>query len=284
VALGAGADGVIDGISQAVLDTGDEIVCGWPSFPSFVIYALKQGATATRVPLRDHRYDLDALLEAIGPRTKLVYVCNPNNPTGTMSTRAEVGAFLDRLPEHVLPVLDQAYFEYIVDPDYPDGVQEYFRAGRRVVVLRTFSKIFGLAGLRLGYGIGPADVVTQAGKVRRPFDLSTPAQAAALASLDAPAELERRRNANAAGLEELRGILAAHGFSVAGPAVANFVFAEVGEDAAPLFEELLRLGVIVRPARGFGAPGAIRVTVGTPEDHAFLADALGRLRAPQPVA
>jgi histidinol-phosphate aminotransferase len=284
VALGAGADGVIDGISQAVLDTGDEIVCGWPSFPSFVIYALKQGATATRVPLRDHRYDLDALLEAIGPRTKLVYVCNPNNPTGTMSTRAEVGAFLDRLPEHVLPVLDQAYFEYIVDPDYPDGVQEYFRAGRRVVVLRTFSKIFGLAGLRLGYGIGPADVVTQAGKVRRPFDLSTPAQAAALASLDAPAELERRRNANAAGLEELRGILAAHGFSVAGPAVANFVFAEVGEDATGLFEELLRLGVIVRPARGFGAPGAIRVTVGTPEDHAFLADALGRLRAPQPVA
>jgi histidinol-phosphate aminotransferase len=235
------------------------------------------------VPLRDHRYDLDALLDAIGPRTKLVYVCNPNNPTGTMSTRAEVGAFLDRLPEHVLPVLDQAYFEYIVDPDYPDGVQEYFRAGRRIVVLRTFSKIYGLAGLRLGYGIGPADVVTQAGKVRRPFDLSTPAQAAALASLDAPDELERRRRANAAGLEELRGILAAHGFSVAGPAVANFVFAEVGEDATPLFEELLRLGVIVRPARGFGAPGAIRVTVGTPEDHVFLADALGRLRAPQPV-
>src|SRR4029453_6429674 len=118
IALGAGADGVIDGLSQAVLDPGDEIVCGWPSFPSYVICARKLGAVPRLVPLRDHRYDLDALLEAITPRTKLVYVCNPNNPTGTTNTRAELDAFLERVPEHVLTVVDQAYFEYIDDPDY----------------------------------------------------------------------------------------------------------------------------------------------------------------------
>ena len=148
VAPGAGSDGVVDYLSQLALEPGDEIVCGWPSFPSYVIDALqaRRGAS-TRVPLRDHRYDLDAMLEAIGPRTKLVYVCHPNNPTGTMNTRAELDAFFDACPRaHVLTVLDQAYFEYIDDPEYPDGVEEYVKAGRRVVVLRTFSKIYGLAG------------------------------------------------------------------------------------------------------------------------------------------
>ena len=114
------------------------------------------------MPLRDHRYDLEALLDAIGSRTKLVYICYPNNPTGTMSTRAELDAYFERVPEHVLTVLDQAYFEYVDDPDYPDAVEEYFKAGRRVLVLRTFSKIYGLAGLRIGYGVGPAEVVHRA--------------------------------------------------------------------------------------------------------------------------
>ena len=149
IAPGAGSDGVVDYLSQLALDPGDEIVCGWPSFPSYVIDALKIGAVPRRVPLRDHRYDLDAMLEAIGPRTKLVYVCHPNNPTGTMSTRAELDTFLDQVPGHVLTVLDQAYYEYIDDPEYVDGL-EYLKAGRKVVVLRTFSKIYGLAGLRVG--------------------------------------------------------------------------------------------------------------------------------------
>ena len=157
--MGAGADGVIDCLSQAVLEEGDEVVCGWPSFPSYVLDAIKLGARPVRVPLRDHRYDLEALLDAITPRTKLVYVCHPNNPTGTTNTRAELDAYMDQVPGHVLTVLDQAYFEYIDDPEYPDGVEEYFKAGRRVIVLRTFSKIFGLAGLRVGYGIAPEDVV-----------------------------------------------------------------------------------------------------------------------------
>jgi histidinol-phosphate aminotransferase len=279
VALGAGADGVIDGIAQATLDPGDEVVCGWPSFPSYVIYARKLGAVPRTVPLHEHRYDLGALLEAIGPRTKLVCISHPNNPTGTMNTRAELDDYFERVPEHVLTVLDQAYFEYIEHPDYPDGIVEYAKRGRRVVVLRTFSKIYGLAGLRIGYGIGPAPIVTAIVKVRRPFDLSVQAQAAALASLGNEAELERRRRVNRDGLSQLERALSAQGFVVAGPSVGNFVYAEVGEDVHSLFDSLLRLGVIVRPLAAFGAPTAIRVTVGTPEENEIFAAALVQARA-----
>src|SRR5205085_5017729 len=132
----------LDMLSQATLDPGDEVVCGWPSFPSYVIYARKQGATAVTVPLRDNRYDLDALLVAVTARTKLVYVCHPNNPTGTMNTTAELDRFFEQVPAHVLVVVDQAYFEYIDRHDYPDAVETYLKNGRRVAVLRTFSKIY----------------------------------------------------------------------------------------------------------------------------------------------
>ena len=283
IALGAGADAIVDCLSQVTLDPGDEIVCGWPSFPSYVIGARKLGAEPKLVPLRDGRYDLDALLEAVTGRTKLVYVCHPNNPTGTMNTRAELDAYFERVPEHVLTVLDQAYFEYVDEPDYPDGIEEYLKRGRRVVVLRTFSKIFGLAGLRVGYGVAPAEVVTAIGKVRRAFDVTAPAQVAALASLAASgarAEVERRRRVNADGRPVIEEALREHGFEPVGPAVANFVFAEVGEDARPLFERLLQEGVIVRPTGGFGAPGGIRVTVGTPEENAYFREALGRVLSP----
>ena len=278
VAVGAGSDGLVEGLSQATLDPGDEVVCGWPSFPSYVIDAQKLGAVPRTVPLRDYRYDLEGMLEAIGPRTKLVYVCHPNNPTGTMNTRSDLDDYFERVPEHVLTVLDQAYLEYIDDPDYPDGIVEYLQAGRRVVVLRTFSKIYGLAGLRVGYALAPAGVVTALGKVRRAFDITTPAQEAALASLDDASEVERRRAENAEQRPKVERILREHGLDPAGPAVANFVFADLGEDSRPLFERLLGDGVIVRPTHGFGAATAIRVTVGTAEENAFLAAALARLR------
>jgi histidinol-phosphate aminotransferase len=283
VVVGAGADGVIDCVSQAYLDAGDEIVCGWPSFPSYVIDALKLGATPVRVPLRAGRYDLDALLDAVTSRTKIVYLCNPNNPTGTLNTRAELDAYFERVPPHVLSVLDQAYFEYIDDPDYPDGIAEYFRRGHRVLVVRTFSKIYGLAGLRVGWGVGSASIVTAVGKVRRAFDLNTPAQVAAVASLDDRAEVERRQQVNAEQRIRVVEVLERHGFACVGPAVANFVYAESGEeDARPLFDALLREGVIVRPLAGFGAPAAIRVTVGSPTDNDHLDEALARVRATTP--
>jgi histidinol-phosphate aminotransferase len=284
VAVGAGSDGLVDGLSQIALDPGDGIVCGWPSFPSYAIDARKLGAVPRTIPLRDDRYDLEAMLDAITPRTKLVYVCHPNNPTGTMNTRAELDAYFDSVPDHVVTVLDQAYFEYIDDPDYPDGIAEYLEAGRRVVVLRTFSKIFGLAGVRVGYALASPAVVTALSKVRRAFDITTPAQEAALASLDERHEVERRRLENAAQRPELERILREHGLEPAGPAVANFLYCDLGEDSRPLFEQLLREGVIVRPTHGFGGPTAIRVTVGTAEENAFLAEALDRIRTLAPEA
>jgi histidinol-phosphate aminotransferase len=280
IALGAGADGVVDALGQISVEPGDEVVCGWPSFPSYVIGATKLGGIARTIPLTDGRYDLDAMLAAVTDRTKLVYVCHPNNPTGTMNTRAELDDYFERVPDQVVTVLDQAYFEYVDDPDYADGIEEYVKTGRKAIVLRTFSKIFGLAGLRVGYGVGPAELVTAIGKVRRAFDITSPAQVAALASLAAPGagdELERRRRLNAEGRPAIVGALRAHGFEPVQPAVANFVFAEVGDDSRPLFEQLLREGVIVRPTAGFGAPEAIRVTVGTPDENAIFREALGRV-------
>jgi histidinol-phosphate aminotransferase len=277
VAPGAGSDGLVDCLSQAALERGDEIVCGWPSFPSYVIDARKLGAVPRTVPLKDGRYDLDAMLDAVGPRTKIVYVCLPNNPTGTTNTREELDAFFERVPERVLTVLDQAYSEYIDDAEYPDGIEEYLKRGRRVVVLRTFSKIYGLAGARVGYALAPASVVTAIGKVRRAFDITAPAQAAALASLDSREELERRRQANAEARPQLETILREHGLEPVGPAVANFLFSEVGDDSRPFFERLLREGVIVRPTHGFGAPGGVRITVGTEDEHRYLAEALERV-------
>src|SRR5205809_1447843 len=161
------------------------------------------------------------MLDAITPRTRLVFLCLPNNPTGTTNTRAEVEAFLARVPEHVLVVADQAYFEYIDDPDYPDVIEEHFKPGRPVAVLRTFSKIYGLAGLRVGYMVAPASVVTAANKVKRAFDVATAAQEAASASLDDVAEIDRRRALNSESREHLTGNLTAAGLPPDGPAVAN---------------------------------------------------------------
>ena len=250
VITGAGADAVIGHLSVATLDPGDEVVTAWPSFISYVLDTLKLGAVPQKVPLVDDHYDLDALLAAIGPRTKLVYVATPNNPTGTMTTRAQLDDYFERVPEHVLTVLDQAYFEYIEHPDYPDGVAEYLQAGRRILVLRTFSKIYGLAGLRVGYGVGPADVIQAIGKTRRAFDVNTQAQVAALASMDAQAELAERRRLTHEGRATLERTLREHGLEPTGPAVANFLFVEVGDDAPRLYDALLRQGAIVRPMGG----------------------------------
>jgi histidinol-phosphate aminotransferase len=174
-------------------------------------------------------------------------------------------------------VIDQAYFEYVEDPDYADGVADYLEAGRRVLVLRTFSKIYGLAGLRIGYGVGPEEVVRELAKVRRAFDIGMTAQAAALASLADRDELARRRAANTAGRTQLEEIVRSFEIEPAGPAVANFVYFETGRDARELFEQLLREGVIVRPLAGFGAPEAVRVSVGTSEENEFFRAALGQV-------
>ena len=276
VTVCAGADAVIGYLCQAVLEPGDEVVTGWPSFVSFVLDPLKAGATAVRVPLREHRFDLEAMLSAVTPRTKLAFVATPNNPTGTMTRRAELDRWFEHVPDHVLTVVDQAYFEYVDEPDYPDAIVEYARAGRQVLVLRTFSKIYGLAAMRVGYGVGPEPVVTAIGKVRRAFDVTTPAQEAALVSLDDQAEVARRRAANRESMAALDAALRGGGLEPV-PGVANFLFVETGEDAAGLDDALLRRGVIVRPMGPFGAPGALRISAGTLDEIAFLAEQLAAI-------
>jgi histidinol-phosphate aminotransferase len=279
VTVCAGADAVVGYVCQSTLDPGDEVVTGWPSFPSYVLDPLKLGAVPVRVPLKEERIDLEALLGAVTPRTKLVFVAAPNNPTGTTSTRSELDAYFERVPAHVLTVVDQAYFEYIEDPEYPNAIVEYFGRGHRVLVLRTFSKIYGLAGSRVGYGIGPEDVIAAIGKVRRAFDVTSVGQEAALASLGDHAEIARRRDANRASMTELGHVLAANGLQPAGPAAANFLFARVG-DADAAHDALLRRGVIVRPMRSFGAADALRITAGTLDEVAFLGEALAAVQAP----
>jgi histidinol-phosphate aminotransferase len=279
IVIAAGADAVIMYLSLAALDPGDSIVCGWPSFPSYVLDAVKLGAEAVRVPLDEDRYDLEAILGAVTERTKIVYVANPNNPTGTMVGRVDLDSYFERVPDHVLTVLDEAYFEYVDEHDYPDGIEEYLKAeSRRVLVLRTFSKIYGLAGL-LGYGVGPVDVVQAIRKVRNAFDINQLAQEAALASLGEEREIVRRRAATAEGRHALEAACVELPARVAGPAVANFLFIDVGDDAKALFEALLREGVVVRPLAPFGAPTAVRVTVGTSEENELFASAFERVLA-----
>jgi histidinol-phosphate aminotransferase len=279
IVVAAGADAVIGYVCQATLDPGDEVVTPWPSFPSYVLDPLKLAATPVRVPLREGRIDVDHLLGAVTPRTKLAYLPTVNNPTGTMTKRDDLLRFLDRVPEHVLTVVDEAYFEYVDEPSFPDTIEDAAKQGRHVLALRTFSKIYGLAGLRVGYGVGPADVIAAIRKVQRAFDVTTPAQEAALASLDGAAELARRRAVNRESMAALESVLRAQGFEPVTPAVGNFLFVDVGTDADRLNDALLRRGVIVRPMGSFGAPSALRITAGTPDEIAFLAEQLASVFA-----
>jgi histidinol-phosphate aminotransferase len=272
--VAAGADAVIGYACQATLDPGDEVVTPWPSFPSYVLDPLKLAAVPVRVPLRDGRVDVDALLGAVTERTKLAFVPTVNNPTGTMTVRADLERFLEAVPDHILTIVDEAYFEYIDDASFPDAVEEAVKRGRRVLALRTFSKIYGLAALRVGYGVGPATLIEAIHKVRRAFDVTTPSQEAALASLDGAAELVRRRAANRESMAMLDALLREHGFEPIAPAAGNFLFVDVGTDAAALNDALLRRGVIVRPMGSFGAPSALRITAGTPEEIAYLGEQL----------
>jgi len=278
VVLGDGADELIRFCGLVTLDPGDRAVFPWPSFPSYVAAAGCCGAEAVHVPLRERAPDLDAVLAACGEgegRTKVVYLANPNNPTGTLLDPGALRDFLDGLPAHVLCVLDEAYAEY-ADPE-PEGMA-LVRDGRpRLCVLRTFSKVYGLAALRIGYAVASPEIADALDRVRPIFNVSQPAQEAALAALGEPDEIERRV-AHARGAREwLRRTLAAHGLDPE-PSQANFVYADTPDgDGAALADRLLRAGVIVRALGGFGAPGAIRVTCGTDEENEFFAAALKRV-------
>jgi histidinol-phosphate aminotransferase len=277
IAPGNGADGVIANIALAFLRPGDEVLMGWPSFVSYRLSAVKMGAVPVQVPLARGSYDLGALAERITPATRLVYVCSPNNPTGGIVDGDALEAFLGDVPEHVLVVIDAAYHEYVTDARHVDAVAAHAHRPN-VVVLRTFSKMFGLAGLRIGYAVGSPAVTAELAKVRGPFEVSELANVAAVASLGDEEECARRREVNRVERERLVSALEERGVTVS-PAAANFVCIDVGDGAA-LAARLEREGIIVRPLPAFGAPGCVRVTVGLPEDDdAFLA-ALDRCLQP----
>ncbi|HIE53435.1 MAG TPA: histidinol-phosphate transaminase [Armatimonadetes bacterium] len=265
IIIGNGSDELIQFIGLTFLAPGDEVIQADPSFVRYEAAAILNQAKCLKVPLRNFTSDLEAMAARLTPRTKLIFVANPNNPTGTMNTRDEVERLLDRVPDHVLVVLDEAYYEYVDDPDYPDSLQ-YVREGRNVIVLRTFSKIYALAGLRVGYGLARPDLIGYLNQVREPFNVNSLAQVAALASLQDPEQVERARRMNREGKEQLYRAFTELGLPYV-PSQANFVLVDVKRDSRQVFAALLRRGVIVRTGDIFGLPTHLRVTVGKPEEN-----------------
>ncbi|GIH62340.1 histidinol-phosphate transaminase [Microbispora siamensis] len=268
VALGAGSVAVAQQILEAVGEPGADVVYAWRSFEAYPLLVGLSGANAVEVPLRDETHDLDAMADAITPETRLVFVCNPNNPTGTVNRADELVRFLDRVPENVTVVLDEAYREYVRDADVPDGLTLY-RERPNVAVLRTFSKAYGLAGLRVGYLIGHEPVAAAVRKTLLPFAVNHLAQAAAIASLHAEDELQERVETVIKERTRVREALLSQGWSVP-PTEANFVWLRLGERTMEFAAKCAAVGVAVRPFDGEGA----RISIGDREaNDVFLAAA-----------
>jgi histidinol-phosphate aminotransferase len=271
VILGNGSDEILGFLTRTFLSPGDEAVM---ADQTFVIYKMEVTAAHGKpivVPLKQWHHNLPAMTNAITARTRLLFVCNPNNPTGTMVTVADVGRFMERVPPHVIVVFDEAYYEYVRSSQFPDSMA-YVKQGRNVIVLRTFSKIYGLAGLRIGYGITTPEITNFLNRVRPPFNANSLAQGAALAALSDDEHVARSRTVNGAGMEQMTAGLKALGFAPV-PSEANFLYFDVGREGQAVFEALLREGVIVRHIEGT----MLRVTIGQAEEnHAFL-EALKRI-------
>jgi len=265
IALGCGSVGVAQQLLAAAAEPGTEVLYAWRSFEAYPILVPLTGATDVRVPLRDERHDLPAMAGAITPRTRVIFVCNPNNPTGTVVHAAELEEFLDRVPPDCLVVLDEAYADYVRDPAVPNGIDVY-RDRPNVAVLRTFSKAHGLAGLRVGYLIGPDPVAAAARTTMLPFTVNSLAQTAAVASLAAEGELHERVDLAVKERARVRDELLAQGWNVP-PTEANFVWLRLGPDTQDFAAACAQAGVSIR---AFGDKGA-RISMGTPEaDDAFL--------------
>ena len=257
-------------ITGASLAPGDAGVVGDPALFKYDVAARSMGGRVVGVPLRDGTHDLEAMAAAVTPRTRIIFLPNPNNPTGTMVGAEAVEHFLARLPDGVVTVFDEAYYEYIVRDDYPDTIR-YVREGRDVIILRTFSKAHGLAGLRIGYGMAKRELTAALNVVRETFNTNAVAQAAAIAALGDEAPVGRSLERNELGMKILTAGLEARGLAFV-PSGANFVLADFGTAIVPVFRGLLERGIIVRPMTPYGLPTMARVTVGREgENEAFLA-------------
>jgi len=282
VILGCGSNEIIEFVGKAFLKPGDEIVTARHAFVVYKLMATLFGARTIEVPDPHFAHDLEAMADAITPRTKEVFIANPNNPTGTLLSQAEIDRFMARVPEHVVVIFDEAYYEFLPDP--PD-VLKFVREGRNVVVLRTFSKIQGLANLRIGYGLARADLIDVLQKTRQPFNANGIAQAGALAGLRDDEHQQRTRELTWEGRTLLEKEFCSLGLEYV-PSHANFVLVRVGDGRA-VFQALMKRGVIIRDMQAYGLPEWIRVSIGTPEQNErFLAElkALPSLAAPARIA
>jgi histidinol-phosphate aminotransferase len=269
--LSNGSNEVLELIGHLMLSPQAEVVVSQYCFAVYPIVTALFGAKLVTVPAKNYGHDLDAMLAAITPDTRVVFAANPNNPTGTTASREDLAHFIHAVPENVLIALDEAYIEFL---DQPLDLVPEIRAGRKpnLLLMRTFSKIYGLAGLRLGYGIGHPDLIAELEKLRQPFNTNAVAQAGALAALDDAAHAEKTRRTNSRGLK-----LYARTFRKLGldfiPSLANFILVRVG-DGQRVFAEMQKLGVIVRPMGGYQLPEWIRISVGTPKENARCLEAL----------
>jgi histidinol-phosphate aminotransferase len=276
VILGNGSDEIIGLLVRAVMTPGDEAVMADQTFVIYKTEVTAAHGVPIEVPLKAWRHDLTAMADAVTPRTRLLFICNPNNPTGTMVTAAEVERLMARLPEHVVVVFDEAYYEYVRSREFPDSLA-YVKQNRHAVVLRTFSKIYGLAGLRIGYGLSSPEIVGYLDRVRPPFNANSVAQRAALAALGDEEHLARSRSVTESGLAALQAGLRNLGFEPV-PSEANFVYFDVGRDGKQVFERLLREGIIIRHIEGH----MLRVTVGLPEENQRFLQALATVVGREP--
>jgi histidinol-phosphate aminotransferase len=274
VILGNGSNEIIEFIGHAFLSPGDEVVVSRHAFAVYGLMAQLFGARTIEVPDPGFRHDLSAMVAAVTPRTRQVFIANPNNPTGTMVNESEIRLFMDCVPEHVLTVFDEAYHEFLEDPP---NVVRYLRDGRNVVIMRTFSKIQGLAGLRIGYGLAPKPLAETLQKTRQPFNANAIAQAGALAGLRDVGHIQKTRELTREGREFLQAAFEEMGIPYV-PSAANFVMAEVGDGDA-VFGELLRRGIIVRSMRSYKLPAHIRVSVGTMDENRRFVDTLREVMA-----
>jgi len=273
--FGTGADEILELIAKTVINPGDEVVYAWPSFAMYPIVTKGMGGVCVPVPLNDEFvHDLSAMSSAITSRTRLVMLCNPNNPTGTSFGAAEFDRFVDSLPEDVILAIDEAYFEFVRRADFPDSIALLERRPG-TIVLRTFSKIFGLAGVRIGYGIADPEFSSYLERARHPFNVNRLAEIAAVAAMDDHEHVRRTLEMNAAGIEYLTTELAKMGIET-WPTDSNFLLAKTGAD---VFDPLLAKGVIVRPMGGFGLLEHVRVSIGLPEENERFIKALAEVRS-----
>jgi histidinol-phosphate aminotransferase len=274
VVLGNGSNEIIEFLGHAFLEPGAEVVTAKHAFAVYTLMAQLFGATTVEVDDPGYTHDLEAMLAAITPRTRQVFIANPNNPTGTLVGQEQIDAFMSRVPEHVVVVFDEAYHEFL---DNPPDVLKYVREGRNVVVMRTFSKIQGLAALRIGYGLAPAHLAAVLQKTRQPFNANSIAQAGAAAGIRDDEHMRRTRELTHEGRNYLQTEFAAMGLAFV-PSYANFVLVRVGDGDA-VFQALLRQGIIVRAMRSYKLPEWIRVSVGTMEQNRRFIEALRALDA-----